>query len=147
VAFISFLNPRAYFGVTYPLRDHLNAGALVRTELYPGRPIVGTTVSLNTYGWKGFSGSLSYSAMNGSLKNVGLGFGVGSENFKIHLISDNVLAFFYPTSARNANIRFGMNLMFGCSKKKRKPSKSSYNGCGWLWQWDEGQKRRAAGVK
>ena len=61
--FISFLNPRAYFGVTYPLRDHLNAGALVRTELYPGRPIVGTTVSLNTYGWKGFSGSLSYSAM------------------------------------------------------------------------------------
>ena len=145
--FITFLNPRAYFGATYPLRDHLNAGALVRTELYPGRPIVGATVSLNAFGWKGFSGSVSYSAMNGSLRNVGLGFGFGSETFKIHLISDNVLAFFYPTSARNANIRFGMHLMFGCSEKKRQPSKSGYNGCGCFWQWDEGQKRRAAGVK
>ncbi len=145
--FVSFLNPRAYVGATYPLSDHLNAGALLRTELYPGRPIMGTTLSLNAFGWKGFSGSVSYSAMNGSLRNIGLGFGVGSETFKIHLISDNVLAFFFPSSARNANIRFGMHLMLGCHEKKRSPSKSSYNGCGCFWQWDEGQKRRAAGVK
>jgi len=145
--FITFLNPRAYFGATYPLSLKLNAGALVRTELYPGRPIVGATVSLNAFGWKGFSSSLSYSVMNGSFRNVGAGIGIGGETFQFHLISDNVMLFFFPETARTANLRLGFHLMFGCREKVKKPSKSNYNGRGCSWQWDDATRRKAAGRK
>lgn len=145
--FISFLNPRAYFGATYPFAPKLNAGALVRTELYPGRPIVGATVSLNAFGWKGFSSSISYSVMNGSFRNVGVGIGVGGETFQFHLISDNLMLFFFPESARTANLRLGFHLMLGCKEKKKKPKKSNYSGCGCSWQWDDAARRKAAGVK
>jgi len=145
--FITFLNPRAYFGATYPLAPKLNAGALVRTELYPGRPIIGATLSLNAFGWKGFSSSLSYSVMNGSMRNVGLGVGVGGETFQLHLISDNVMLFFFPQSARTANLRLGFHLMLGCSEKMKQASKSSYSGKGCTWQWDDATRRKAAGMR
>ena len=143
--FVSFLNPRAYFGATYPLAPRLNAGALLRTELYPGRPILGATFSLNAFGWKGFSSSLSYSIMNGSMRNVGAGIGIGGETFQLHLISDNVMLFFFPETARTANLRLGLHLMLGCREKKKQPKKSNYNGCGCYWQWDAAAQRKAAG--
>ncbi len=131
--FITFLNPRIYFGGMYPIHKQVKVGALIRTELYPGRPIFGLTLSANAFSEKGSSVSVNYSVMNGSFANLGLGFGIGGDHSQFFILSDNVLAFFMPQSARNANIRFGFNFFIGCTEKKKtyKFPKGSDCGCNW----------------
>jgi hypothetical protein len=131
--FVTFLNPRIYFGGTYPIHKQINVGALVRSELYPGRPIYGLTLSANAFSKKGSSISVNYSVMDGSFANLGVGIGAGGDHSQFFILSDNVLAFFLPQSARNVNIRFGFNFFMGCTEKKKKYEfpKGSDCGCNW----------------
>lgn len=140
--FITFLNPKVYFGGTYPIADRVKVGGLVRSEWYPGRPIVGFTATAMAYSKKGSSVALNYSIMNGSFLNVGLGFGWGTEKFQFYMMSDNVMVAFYPEKARNANLRFGFNMFFGCTERKKQMKISSGSGCGCYWQWDDKAKRK-----
>jgi len=130
-SYFTSLPTKLYLGATYELHQNLNAGMLFRTEFFPRRPIASATVSLNTMRLKHFSGSVSYSIMNGSFNNIGLGLMLGKKSFNFHIISDNVLAFIWPNKAQTANIRIGMNLLFGC-KEKPKSFKYSGPGCYWL---------------
>ena len=129
--FVTLLNPRIYFGVTYPLLKQVKVGALARTELYPGRPIVGLTLSATAFSEKGSTISVNYSVMNGSFNNLGVGLGFGGDAAQFFILSDNVMAFFYPQSARNVNLRFGFNFFLGCNEKKKgyKMPKGSNCGC------------------
>lgn len=131
--FITLLNPRIYFGGTYPILKQVKIGALIRTELYPGRPIVGLTLSATAFSLKGTTISANYSIMNGSFNNLGLGLGFGGDKSQFFILSDNTMAFFLPKSARNANLRFGFNFFFGCNEKKKeyKFPKGSDCGCNW----------------
>jgi hypothetical protein len=131
--FITFLNPRIYFGGTYPIHKQIKVGALGRTELYPGRPIVGLTLSATAFTQKGSTLSVNYSIMNGSFVNVGVGAGFSNDKFQFFILSDNVVFFFSPETTRNANIRFGFNFFIGCNeeKKKYKFPKGSDCGCNW----------------
>jgi len=124
--YASTLCPKVNVGGTYGFHPNFNAGVLVRTEFYPRRPVPSLTLSLNTVQLGYLAGSISYSIMNGSYNNVGVGLGIGSKNFVFHLISDNVLAFIWPNKAQTANLRFGMNLLFGCSEKQQKKKKKSF---------------------
>ena len=132
--FITFLNPRIYFGGTYPVLKQLKVGALARTELYPGRPIVGVTLSATAFTQKGSTLSVNYSIMNGSFVNLGVGLGLSSDRFQFFMLSDNVMAFVLPQSARNVNFRFGFNFFIGCTEKKKeyKFPKGSDCGCKWI---------------
>lgn len=85
--------------------------------------------------------------MNGSFLNVGLGFGWGTEKFQFYMMSDNVMVAFYPEKARNANLRFGFNMFFGCTERKKQMKISSGSGCGCYWQWDDKAKRKVGGAK
>lgn len=133
--FITFLNPRIYFGGTYPVHKQVKVGALVRTELYPGRPILGTTISATGFTKKGSNLSVSYSVLNGSFLNLGLGAGFTNDKFQFFILSDNLIAFFKPETTRNVNLRFGFNFFIGCEDKKPKKdykiSKGSDCGCNW----------------
>jgi len=131
--FVTLLNPRIYFGGTYPVYDQIKVGALVRTELYPGRPVFGLTLSATAFSTKGSTISVNYSVMNGSFNNLGVGLGFGGDKFQCFLISDNTMAFFYPQSARNVNLRFGFNFFIGCTQRKKgyRFPKSSNCGCNW----------------
>jgi len=134
--FITFLNPRIYFGGTYPVLKQLKVGALARTEFYPGRPIVGVTISATAFSQKGSTASVNYSVMNGSFTNLGLGLGLSSDKFQFFVLSDNVMAFIFPQSARNVNLRFGFNFFIGCTEKK-KEYKIPKDGCGCNWVQDK----------
>lgn len=131
--FVTFLNPRIYFGGTYPIHKQIKVGALGRTELYPGRPIVGLTLSATAFTQKGSTLSVNYTIMNGSFVNVGVGVGFTNDRFQFFMLSDNVVFFFSPETARNANLRFGFNFFIGCNeeKKKYKFPKGSDKGCNW----------------
>jgi hypothetical protein len=129
--FITLLNPRIYFGGTYPIMKQVKVGALVRTELYPRRPIVGFTFSATAFSKKGSNISVNYSIMNGSFVNFGVGGGYTTDRFQFFMLSDNVMAFAMPQTARNANFRFGFNFFIGCTEGKKKAYKfPKSSGCG-----------------
>ncbi|MGE0076686.1 MAG: DUF5723 family protein [Bacteroidales bacterium] len=139
--FITLLNPKVYLGGSYPVYERVNVGGHLRSEWYPGRPVLGLTVSATAFGKRGGSASVSYSVMNGTMMNVGLGFGWGGESFQFYMMSDNVMVAFYPEKARNVNLRFGFNMFFGCKEKKKEKSFRT-RGYGCYWQWDDKTKKR-----
>lgn len=96
---------------------------------------------------KGSSVSLTYSVMNGSFINVGAAFNLGGESFQFYMLTDNLLAPFYPEKVRNANLRFGFNLFWGCKQKKKKLSIPASSGGGCFWTWGLDEKRKQHGVK
>lgn len=145
--FITLLNPKVYFGGDFPVRERIRIGGHLRSEWYPGRPVLGVTLSGTAYGKKGSSVSVTYSVMNGTMMNLGLGFGWGGEKFQFYMMSDNILVAFYPEKARNANLRFGFNLFFGCTDKKKEVKVPRTNGCGCYWSWDDKTKRKNSGAK
>jgi len=113
------LPTKVYLGGAYKLNERVNVGAVSRTEIYNGKLRPSLTLSANTRVIRNFSASLSYSMVNNSYNNVGVGIAAKLGPFQIYAVSDNVLAM-NPNTAQTANMRFGMNMMFGCRKKTKK---------------------------
>jgi hypothetical protein len=113
------LPTKIYLGGSYELNKRIGFGAVSRTEIYDGKLRPSLTLSANTRVIRNFSASVSYSMVNNTYNNVGLGVAAKLGPFQIYAVSDNVLAM-NPNTAQTANVRFGMNMMFGCRKKKAK---------------------------
>lgn len=113
------LPTKIYLGGSYELNKRINVGAVSRTEIYNGKLRPSLTLSANTRVIRNFSASLSYSMVNSSYNNIGVGVAAKLGPFQLYAVSDNVLAM-NPNTAKTANIRFGMNMMFGCRKKSKK---------------------------
>lgn len=113
------LPTKIYLGGSYELNKRINVGAVSRTEIYDGKLRPSLTLSANTRVIRNFSASLSYSMVNSSYNNIGVGVAAKLGPFQLYAVSDNVLAM-NPNTAKTANIRFGMNMMFGCRKKSKK---------------------------
>ena len=115
--FSSPLVPKIYIGATRKVHDHINVGALVRTELYRNRLHPSLTLSANTFGFDVFNASVSYTLQNGEFTNIGAGIGVKAGPVQLHLISDNIPGFFMLDNTRNVNIRFGISIIPGCNER------------------------------
>jgi hypothetical protein len=123
-----FLDPRLYLGATYRINDRFDANLLLYNRFLPVKIQTSVTASIISRPLKNMEASLSWSWMNRSINNVGLGIGYGRSPVQVYLVSDNLLGFFMPMSAKNVNLRFGLNLHFGC----RERFDVSQCGCGWL---------------
>lgn len=110
---------KVYLGGSYKLNERVNVGAVSRTEIYNGKLRPSLSLSANTRVIRNFSASVSYSMVNNSYNNVGAGIAAKLGPFQIYAVSDNILAM-NPNTAKTANLRFGMNMMFGCRKKTKK---------------------------
>ncbi len=121
--FSSPLVPKLYVGMTRKVAGHLNAGMLIRTELYRNRLHPSLTVSANTFNYKTLNASVSYTVQNGEFTNIGAGIGLKAGPVHLHLISDNIPGLFMLDKTRNVNIRFGLSFVPGCDEKvSTKPS-------------------------
>ena len=141
------LVPKLYIGVTRSLTEHINAGVLVRTEIYRNRIHPSLTLSANTFGYDVFNASVSYTVQNGEFTNIGAGVGVKAGPVQLHLISDNIPGLFMLDGTRNINIRFGISFVPGCDERIS-PEFGSINGIKPLpcyyspyKQWKKGRKR------
>ena len=92
---------------------------------------------------------MSWSYLNNSLKNVGLGIAYHGKGIQFHAVSDNLLGFFYPFDTRALNLRFGINLMFGCPRDGKEKDgedtwgKPSISGeCPWVEDRAKSRKKR-----
>jgi len=113
------LPTKVYIGGSYDLNKRVSFGAVSRTEIYDGKLRPSLTLSANTRVIRNFSASVSYSMVNNSYNNVGVGVAAKLGPFQIYAVSDNILAM-NPNTAQLANVRLGMNMMFGWRKKTKK---------------------------
>ncbi len=127
-SFMNPLVPKIYFGVTRSINKHLNAGVLVRSEIYRNRLHPSLTVSANTFNYKMLNASLSYTLQNGEYTNIGAGIGVKLGSVQLHVISDNIPGLFNLDNTRNANIRFGLSFVPGCDERVKTSPKAGPNG-------------------
>lgn len=144
-SYVYLLDPRLYLGATYKINDRVEAHALVYNRLLPRKLQTSATVSLSAKFMKTGQASVSWSYMNRSLANVGIGIAAGDQPVQVYLVSDNLLGFFIPMYTKNVNLRFGINLRFGCNNRQ---SDTFIKDCGCAWYQDaEKRERRIANLR
>ncbi len=132
-AYTTNLTPKIYLGGSVNITDQLNFGILSRSEIYGGKIRESLTFSANTLLAKFLSFSLSYSMMNNTYDNLGIGLGFKGGPLQFYLVSDQIPVTFnqirfedngdetiipIPASLQSINLRFGLNWIFGCKRKK-----------------------------
>lgn len=137
-AYSSLLPAQLLLGASYQLRENLSLGVVNRNLLLRSKIHSSITLSASTNLTRRLMGSLSWSYLNRSLKNLGGVLALQGEGFQFHLASDNILGFFQPFDTRTINFRLGFNVLFGCPRTKREEMESeSYAGnspmgdCSW----------------
>lgn len=147
-SYYSWLPTQLYLGGIYQFRPKLGIGVVNRNVLYRNKLHSSLTLSANTTLWKKFTTSLSWSYLNNTYKNVGLGLAWHGRGLQFHLVSDNILGMIKPMDTRNLNLRFGFGILFGCprNKKEEREMKSSFNpalegNCYWAKKMDKNYKK------
>lgn len=107
------LPARIYLGGTYKLNSMVSFGFLSRSEIYRNNLEQAVTLSASSDVGRWLSASLSYSAMNNSYNNLGLGLSLRGGPVNFYVLSDNVMSAFAPHRSKNVNLWFGFNLVFG----------------------------------
>jgi hypothetical protein len=88
----------------YYLNDHLNSAYTLSANARPVRWI---------------STTISYSIMNGSYNNIGLGIVLGGAPLQLYFIADNASAALWGHETTSVNFRAGLNIAFGCRQKSK----------------------------
>jgi hypothetical protein len=132
-AYTTYLSPKVYLGGSVNITDKLNFGILSRSEIYGNKIRESLTLSANTLLAKFLSFSLTYSMMNNTYDNLGIGFAIKGGPLQFYMVSDHIPVTFnqirfedngdetkipIPVSLRTINLRFGLNWIFGCKQKK-----------------------------
>lgn len=112
-AFDMSLPTKIYLGGTYQVNNKLNIGLLDRYIKDGDISQNALTLSANSAFGKFFSLSGSYSMIDDSYNNIGLGMAIRLGFMQLYFVSDNVLALTDPAKAKFANLRFGINFLFG----------------------------------
>lgn len=112
-AFDMSLPTKVFLGGSFSLSDKLDVGVLERMYMYNGVTTNSLTLSANAMLGNFFSITGSYSAMNGSFDNLGVGVALRLGFLQWYVVNDNLLALSDPAKAQFVNIRFGMNILFG----------------------------------
>jgi len=112
-SYTTYLPMHVYLGANYRINENSFAGGLIHMEFF--KKTVQPTVSLsyNLQVGRHLTTSLSYSYMNHTFDNVGLGLAVNVGAVQLYTVTDNVIGLIAPLDARNTQVHFGFNLIFG----------------------------------
>ncbi|MCX6238690.1 MAG: DUF5723 family protein, partial [Bacteroidia bacterium] len=110
--FSTLLPAKIYFGIDYKLNNVVSLSGLSRIRISNDRVHTSLTVAANTLIGDRLSLSASYSVMESTFDNLGLGMGIKIGSFQIYSAADNLFSPFYPSKARNMNLRIGINFIF-----------------------------------
>jgi len=113
----NWLPPMIYLTGMYNLTDKDKIGALLKADIFNGGIHPTVTLSYNKRFLNMFHAVGTYSVMNRSFLNVGFGLALQLTAFQFYVFNDNIYGLFFPTSARNTNIHFGFNFLFGYKVK------------------------------
>ena len=125
-SYTTILTTQFYLGGNYWLNEKNNIGVVVNGRYADKQLHPALALSFNNKVGRWFSTSLSYSMINRSYDNVGLGLAfTGPVQF--YAVSDNILSFLVfdkyqtgtnsslliPAYSKNVNLRFGINITIG----------------------------------
>lgn len=135
-AYKTMLPTKIYLGGTFNVSEKLKLGFLSRSQIYKGKIQQALTISANTNLGNALITSVSYTMSNNSYNNLGVGLSFRGGPFQFYFISDNipvtfnkmqfeddvgdVTSFPFPADLKRINIRFGLNIVFGCNPKRFK---------------------------
>ena len=121
------LTGKLYLGGRFMVSPKFSLGVLSRTAFYRNNIDQQFTFSANFYPVKMLAASFSYTIMNNTYNNFGMGLSAKLGPFNMFLVSDLIPLAWYreassgmpviPATMRSVNLRVGFNLMFGCNKK------------------------------
>jgi len=137
--YFHFLTPRILLGASREMSPKISINALWYNRFHQMKYQTGIMISALTRPLKNLETSLSWSYMNRSALNLGVGIAYGRSPLQFYIVSDNILAPLFPMSTKNLNLRLGLNIHLGCSARKGKITEC---GCFWLQQAEEKKARK-----
>jgi len=125
--YFSLLPTQLFLGGSYQIKENIALGVVSRNVIFRHKVHSSLTLSANADLANSILATVSWSYLNNSIKNIGAGLAYHGRGFQFHLVSDNVLGFFFPFNTRTINLRAGFNVVFGCPRnKKEKQEGESY---------------------
>lgn len=134
-AYKTNLSSKIYIGAKYKLSDKFFAGATIYTQIAEKKLRPALCLSFNAKFTNWFSATVSYSILNRSYNNVGLGLILNPGWFQWYIITDNILGplvvdkygvdgkgISVPAYTKNLNLRVGFNLTIGKKAKDNTPA-------------------------
>jgi hypothetical protein len=119
-SFYTLLPVKLYVAGEGRINDNFSIGGVARIRMFNSMIHTSLTASANAALSKNFSFSASYSIMESTFDNLGLAAAFRIGKVQLYSVTDNVFAFNHLSSARNANLRFGINFIFQDEPKQRK---------------------------
>ena len=119
-SFKTSLVKRINIGATWRLDTKNLAGIIVRNEFFAGSYNPSVTLSMNHQFGRILSGTISYSYIDRSFTNLGVGFAANLGPLQLYAVVDNVIAPMQLKTTQTVNAQIGLNLVFGNMLKKRK---------------------------
>jgi hypothetical protein len=108
----TMLPTKVYLSASYDIGTILTVGGLFYTEIYRGKVYPSFAASARVKFGNILSFGATYAVRNKTYDNFGLNAIVSLGPVQLFGVSDNIISAFRPYESRNANLRFGLNLMF-----------------------------------
>lgn len=144
-AYSSLLPTQVFLGASYGLREKLSLGLVNRNLILRSKLHSSITLSATAELTPRILGTLSWSYLNNSIRNLGAVLALRGAGFQFHLSSDNLLGFLQPFDTRTLNFRMGFNVLLGCPRTKKEELESALytgNPLTGVCAWSESQKTR-----
>ena len=124
--FTTLLPTKIYFGINHQVSDVVSIAGLSRLRIINNTVHTALTASANALIANTLSLSASYSVLESTYDNLGLGVGIKIAPFQIYAAADNIVSPFYPTTARNLSLRIGINFIFNDENRNKKTGKNGH---------------------
>jgi len=118
--FTTMLPVKLYIAGESIVNEDVSLGGLIRIRTFNNHLHASLTASVNTKVSEKVAFSASYSVLESTYDNLGLGASFRSGKVQFYTATDNVISLFRPSSARNVNLRIGVNLIFQEEPGRRK---------------------------
>jgi hypothetical protein len=118
--FMTILPVKFYAAGEYKLNEQISMGGVARVRMLNNFVHTSVTASANAAISRNFSISGSYSYMESTPVNIGLAAAYRIGHVQLYAASDNISSFFNPTTATNANLRIGINLIYKDEERSQK---------------------------
>jgi hypothetical protein len=117
--YTSTMPVQLFLGVSYRPGEVISLGAVNRNVFYRSKMHSSLTLTAHADLAGRFLAGVSWSLLNNSIRNIGAVIAYHGRGFQFHLVSDNLLGFFYPFDTRSVSLRAGFNLMMGCPRDRK----------------------------
>lgn len=115
-AYSAPLTSRFMIGANYRLNERSFGGVILQSEIFNRSIKPSFTLHYNRKMTKWITLAASYSYINRSFNNLGIGLNFNPGPVQLYVVSDNLLGAFRPQHTRHLQIRFGINFIFGSEK-------------------------------